>query len=253
MNNALKKVSMTLLIAFMALAMLALSPVGFRTVAHAEEEVHTIYWRAKNTKPIKLKIASTGDTINIKKNTKLMVTKRNYNWKKASAKSWVRYGEYRFKVPNKILKFTKDLCTGNAGDYADETKENWVNSSGLTSDTDQLIWVCLDKQRVNVFTREGGSWKLAQCFPTCTGKAATPTPAKKDRVNFKKQVYQIEGSRVQYFVEAVGSGFHMWPLKGSFKNRIGKHTISHGCIRLRKADAIWMFKNIKLKTTVQIF
>ena len=64
---------------------------------------------------------------------------------------------------------------------------------------------------------------------------------------------QIEGSRVQYFVEAVGSGFHMWPLKGSFKNRIGKHTISHGCIRLRKADAIWMFKNIKLKTTVQIF
>ena len=67
MNNALKKVSMTLLIAFMALAMLALSPVGFRTVAHAEEEVHTIYWRAKNTKPIKLKIASTGDTINIKK------------------------------------------------------------------------------------------------------------------------------------------------------------------------------------------
>lgn len=252
MSNALRKVSMTLVIAVMALAVLVMGPAATRSIAQAEE-VHTIYWRAKNTKKIKLTIKATGEEITIKKNTNLTVTKRNYNWKKANAKSWVRYGDYRFKVPNSALKFKKDLCTGASGDYTTEEKEAWVASKGLTSVTDQLIWVCLDKQRVNVFTRQGSEWKLIQCFPTSTGKAPTPTPAKKDKVNFRKQVYQIEGSRVQYFVEAVGSGFHKWPLKGSFKKRIGKHTISHGCIRLREADAIWMYKNIKIKTTVQIF
>jgi lipoprotein-anchoring transpeptidase ErfK/SrfK len=94
---------------------------------------------------------------------------------------------------------------------------------------------------------------LEKVFLTSTGAAKTPSPVGPDVVNFKKLEYKIEGSRVKYFVEAVGSGFHKWSYSGKFRARAGKHTISHGCIRLKESDAIWMFKNIEEGTRVLIY
>ncbi len=226
------------------------------------QEVHSIYWQAKVTANIKVKDLNTGKKVKIDKNTKVTVTKRAYNTSSEDGrgvvkKSLCEYGDYVFYVKNNYLKYIKDLCTAESeGDYNTISKEYFVNNvKKVSSDTDKLIWVCLDKQRINVFKGSKGHWTLEKCFLTSTGTANTPTRVAIDRVNFKKDPYRLEKSYVRYFTEAIGSGFHKWDLKGSFKKRIGKHTISHGCIRMKLKDAIWMYNNdnIPILTRVVIY
>ena len=217
------------------------------------QAVRTIQWAAKTKKKVNAVDINTGETVLLNKNTPVVVTNRNY-FRSKQARSLCNVGGHFLRIPNSLLKYKADLCTGEAGDYSDASKEYFVNvTRNCTSATDRLIWVCLDKQRVNVFIGSPGNWKLEQTFLTSTGKAETPTKTASDVVNFKKMDYKIEGSRVKYFVEAIGSGFHKWNLSGRFRRRIGKHTISHGCIRLVEQDAKWMFENIKPNTRVVIY
>ena len=248
------------LLAAVLMGLFVLGAGNFALAEEAEttEVVKTLWWRAKTTAAVKAADMATGEKVKIKKGAKLDVTKRNYNMYAANPKSTCVYQGHTVRIPNKYLKFTKDLATGALGDYSTATKENFVNVTkrnlcGDKRGKGRLIWVCLEKQRVNVFTGTTGQWKLEQVFLTSTGTGDTPTRAKADFVNFKKDIYQIEGSRVQYFVEAIGSGFHKWPLKGAFRKKLGKHTISHGCIRLKVSDAKWMFNNIEVGTRVLIF
>lgn len=229
---------------------------GMEAVAAGFQKIKTISWQAKTTKKIKATDKNTGEEVKIKKNTSVVVVKRNYNIKIKNAASRCTYNGHVVMIPNKFLQYKKDLCTGKAGDYNTPSKEHFVNvtkSEVCRSKTNRLIWVSLDKQRVNVFKGAKGNWKLEKVFLTSTGKPNKPTPARVDVVNFKKMDYTIEGSHVTYFVEAVGSGFHKWSYSGAFKRRAGKQTISHGCIRLKPKDAKWMFKNIKEYTRVLIY
>ena len=222
------------------------------------QQVKTIAWRAKITKKAKGTDINTGETIMLPKNAPVIVTQRNYNFRNKKAASLCVFEGHTLRIPNKFLKFKADLCTGEEGDYSKASKEYFVNVTRkdvCRSETSRLIWVSLDKQRVNIFTGSQGNWVLDEehVFLTSTGKPEKPTPARADAVNFKKSPYRIEGSKVQFFVEAVGSGFHAWKVKGKFAARIGKHTISHGCIRLTPEDAEWMYKNIELRTRVVIY
>ncbi len=229
---------------------------GTTAVTEPLQEVHTIYWKAKVTAKVRSTDLNTGEAVKIGKNTPVTVIERKYsNKRSATGKSLCTYEDYKFYVDNRYLKFIADACTADTeGDYNTTSKEYFINKvRQLSSRTDRLIWICLDKQRVNVFTGAMGNWKLEETFLCSTGAATSPTAVRVDVVNFKKERYRIEGSSVKYFVEAIGSGFHMWNYSGKFKARVGRHTISHGCIRLKKEDAIWMFENIEVGTRVLIF
>ena len=248
-----RKVSWVIMVSFL-IVMLS----GAFIHVNAATEVKTIWWKAKTTKKLKVKDVKTKKKFKIGKGKTLVVTKRNYRHLNPNAKSTCVYKDHEVRIPNKYLNFKKDLCTGAKGDYDDDTKEYFVNVARRAQLSkkgrgNRLIWVSLDKQRVNVFIGSPGKWELEKVFLTSTGAAKTPTPVGPDVVNFKKLEYKIEGSRVKYFVEAVGSGFHKWSYSGKFRARAGKHTISHGCIRLKESDAIWMYKNIEEGTRVLIY
>jgi len=263
----IKRITLTLLSAVMILAGIAFMPILRTETAYAEDAasaedadtavspVHTIYWQVQITGNIKVRDFNTGEKFRIKKNTLAVVTSRT-NSRLTESLNTVTLDGHTFRIPNRYLNFKRDLATVVAqGDYNQATKENFVNESRhLSSSSQYLIWVCLDKQRVNVFTGSRDNWTLYRSFLTSTGKAKYPTPVKVDRVNFKKLDYRIEGSHVRYFVEAVGSGFHQWPNRRTPNRKYwGKRTVSHGCIRLSKADAKWLYDNVDVGTRIIIF
>jgi hypothetical protein len=63
-----------------------------------------------------------------------------------------------------------------AHDYTVEEKERWIRLRGYDSSTDYLLWVSITHQRVNVFTREAGNWRLEKCFLAGTGAPGYGTP-----------------------------------------------------------------------------
>ena len=218
-----------------------LSSVREIPAAQGYEKVHTLYWRAILRKSVKV----GGKTV--KSGTAVTVVKRSYTSKK---KSQVSYKGKRFYVPNSWLSFRGDLATiATKGDYSKKTKERFANRlKKASSKTSWFIWVSLDKQRVNVFHGSKGKWKYVKSFACSTGKSSTPTATGWHTIDFKKM--WVDGCK--YYTEVNGSGIHRWP--GTMNKKImGKHTVSHGCIRLYEASAKWVYTHIPKKTTVLIY
>ena len=55
------------------------------------------------------------------------------------------------------------------------TLEAFVNMRALTSKTDHLVWVDIDRQLTHVFTGKQGDWTLKHTMPCSTGKNVSPT------------------------------------------------------------------------------
>lgn len=152
-------------------------------------------------------------------------------------------------VPRTYVLFYRDLCTIKKGDYNTTTKLNFVNRPKRRSRTKYLIWVCLSKQRVNVYYGSVGKWKLTRVMKCSTG-AGNRTPVGTFRVKWKKPY--AKGCR--YYTEFAGSGFHVWPGNyGGMNRTLGYSTASHGCVRLSYNDAVWIYNRIPVNTTVLIW
>ena len=207
------------------------------------EQVHTIYWKAVLRRNL-----TKGKTVLAKKGSKVVVTKRSY---KRGGRSRIQYGKKKKKatVPNSWLSFRSDLTTISKGDYNRATKEAYINKKARVRKKEKyLVWVSLDKQRVNVFKPSGGKWKLKHVFKCSTGKAGTPTRAGWHRVNYKR--LWVKG--LKWFTEVVGGGMHRWP--GRFnKSLYGKHVASMGCIRLSSKNAHKIYKMIPVGCRVLVY
>lgn len=227
----------------MALIVLFIPVSKNTTYAETQNQrVHTIYWEAKlNADIVKKK------EIILHKDSSVVVVKRNY----FNGKSVVRYPGGTVKIPNRYLTFVRDLCTGAQGDYSRRTKESFVNEKKkYGSKTKYLIWVSLDKQRVNVFIGSRRKWRLVKVFKCSSGLPETPTHAGVFRCDLVVKWFK----GCQYFVEFGGSGIHKWA--GSDKKdlyKIGKHTASQSCVRVRKKNARWLFKHIPVNTKIVIW
>ena len=232
---------------FIMVVVLIMSIFSFEGIVHAaaiarDQTVHTIYWKAKLHTTVKKKkktILKDGSTV--------VVVKRNYK----GGKSVVRYKGGTVKIPNRYLSFIDDLCTGEKGDYSASTKLSFVNKrKGYHSKTGWLIWVSLDKQRVNVFTGSRRKWKLVKVIKCSTGLASSPSKAGIYKCDYKK----LWVGGCHYYVEYGGSGIHKWA--GSDKGtmyKIGKHTVSQSCIRVTKKNAKWLYNHIPVKTTIVLW
>lgn len=209
------------------------------------QDVHTIYWRAH----LHTNVKKNGRTV-LHSGQSVVVVNRNYN---RGGRSLVKYDEGTVRVPNGSLSFYEDLCTSaTEGDYNRTTKLWYVNERrGLRSRTNYLIWVSLDKQRVNVFTRgEDGKWEIVKELKCSTGLPESPSRAGLHKCDFKELWFR----GCNFYVEYGGSGIHKW-VRSDYKDiyKLGKHTASQSCIRLVRRDAKWLYKVIPVNTTILVW
>ena len=127
--------------------------------------------------------------------------------------------------------------------------------SGISSQTNYLIYVSKPEYLVRVYLRNNGGWELIKKFDCAIGAPDRPT------VEGEFTYYQWENmwDYGTYYVGPVlrfyyGYALHSTLLNkngGDYDNRTGVQ-ISHGCVRLRKDDIEWLSYYIPLKTKVFI-
>ena len=142
-------------------------------------------------------------------------------------------------------------------DFSNDDKEIFVNAKGYESSSDWLVWVNLERQKVNVFYGSKGNWKIHSIFPCATGKNTTPTI---DGV-FKYSRYTPKWDFDTYYVKYVmvfngGHAFHSRTYRTStdkvLDETIGT-TTSLGCVRLYDDHVLWMRDNLPIGTTVVVY
>ena len=201
----------------------------------ALQHVKSLAWNAVLKKNVKTKYGR------YKAGKKVVVIKGGVN-------CIIQLGKHNYRINRKYLLFTTDRASiMTEGDYNTSTKIHFANSKKRNSKTQYLIWVSLDKQRVNVYKGSDRRWNLIRVMECSTGRANS-TPIGNRTIRSKKKFFEY----YMYFLEYGGSGFHKWPGPGMAK-RIGKGTASSGCIRMRKKDAGWMYQNIPVGTKVVFY
>jgi hypothetical protein len=205
------------------------------------EVVKTIHWRARTTSGVVTESEETGEDVRIPAGSVVTVIQRDYHAMNGISQCMLQDGTTCY-IANRFMTFTEPLATGAQGDYSTETKEAYVNGQSIPSTTDTLVWISLDKQRINIFKGYKRNWELVRTCRTSTGKADAPTLD----VTFKKKyVIQKKGlvvNGLQYYTFFYGSGIHKWP-GGGMEQAIGKIPLSHSCARVEASDAQWIFDN----------
>jgi len=135
-----------------------------------------------------------------------------------------------------------------------------------TSGTKYLIGVCRRDNRVCIYEKSKGEWVVKYYWKCTTGKptdysniSCTPSGTfKVPKVGTHRKYFgDRSGFRCWYTTKIFkGYMFHsvLYNPYGSSKIQDGRlgYNISHGCIRLKKDNAYWMYKNIKAGTKVII-
>jgi hypothetical protein len=133
--------------------------------------------------------------------------------------------------------------------------EAYVTTRGLSSKTDHLVWVDLDRQLTHVFTGKQGAWSLVRTMPSSTGKNVSPTLRGLHEIAERGTWFYSPflGRGGEYWVQFSGPYmFHSLPMDQ--ERNIVDYTLlerrSAGCIRLSMQDSEWFYSFIKRGSTV---
>ena len=143
----------------------------------------------------------------------------------------------------------------NRQSLPEATLEAYVNKRGLSSKTDQLVWVDIDRQLTHVFTGGQGKWRLKHTMPCSTGKNVSPT---------LRGLHEVAERGNWFFTERLARGgenwvqfagpymFHSLPMdkEGHIVDYTLRERRSSGCIRLSMEDSVWFYSFIKRRSTV---
>ena len=121
---------------------------------------------------------------------------------------------------------------------------------GKSSGTSYLIAVNRKTHKVGVFKGSKNNWKLQYYWSCVTGASGTPTITGTYRTTGFKRSSLSTDSRAIYCTQIWGGYFFHSILASN--SELGK-SLSHGCIRLAYSNANWIYKNIKVGTTVVIY
>lgn len=150
-------------------------------------------------------------------------------------------------IPTSYDKFNS---TDTAG------KEAFMNGNSLISKTSYFITVSLTNREVNIYEGSNKNWSLIETFSCSVGASKTPTITGEFTIGEKgKSFGQNKGFICYYYTQISGNYlFHstLYNLDGSDQDsRLGL-AISHGCIRMAKDSAKYIYDNIPRDTTVLI-
>ena len=163
-------------------------------------------------------------------------------------------GKYRFYYNGRLYyvsylstKGAKAIYNGNINNnWSRKEAEYFINTSGVASRTGWLIWVSQYDQHVYVFRGSRGKWRVYDNWEVSTGAAKTPSPT-----GFGKNIFKKVKNR-----HGLGpwSRFQSWTsFHGKKKSwKLGTPQ-SHACIRCPSDKAMWIYKSIPLKTSVNVY
>ena len=167
-------------------------------------------------------------------------------------------GQYSYINLNDISVSRKNYTVSE--DHLITIKEKFVNAKKYKSKTNYLVWINLERQKVNVFlgSGNGGDWRLLREFPCATGTNATPTP----EGEFEYITWNYRWTFPTYYVEPVlyfdmyrGLAFHSRPYNHNgviIEKAIGTPA-SHGCIRMYDEDVLWLRDYLPFSTAVYVY
>lgn len=124
-----------------------------------------------------------------------------------------------------------------------------------------LILVSRTYNRLNIYQKSNGSWKRIKAWICSTGKKSTPSLSGTFTVGSRGFSFDTSGNdgTCYYYTQWCGNYlFHSVIYKlhdyNTIKssNQLGKN-ISHGCVRLDRANAKWIYDNIPSGTKVKVF
>lgn len=223
--------------------------------ATGTETVKTIRWGAKTTAGVETTNTATGAKVKLAAGTNVTVVQRDYHAEHGISQCMLKDGSgTNCYIPNRYLNFYEPLATGADGDYSKETKEAYVNGQTITSSTDTLVWISLDKQRVYIFKGSNRNWKLVKTCKASTGRADAPTLDQTFKKKYIVQKKNLVVNSLQFYTFFYGSGIHKWPGSG-MKENIGKTPLSASCVRVNGKCAKWIYDNdnVPLKSRVWIW
>lgn len=172
-------------------------------------------------------------------------------------------GDYDIDIYNKISsielfreEYSEDIYTSSAI-LQSITLDN-VNTFGIDSKTDYLVYVNLKYQMTYVYQGFLNNWKLVNTFISSTGISGKETPKGIFSVTTRGDWFFSDefDQGAKYWVQFMGDYlFHSVPFDKD-QETIVDNTLgiaaSHGCIRLSVQDAKWLYDNITDNTKIII-
>lgn len=146
-------------------------------------------------------------------------------------------------IPHCKYSATEPTTMGSL-DYSTATKEGFINLSGYDSKTEYLVWVNLYTQKVLVFEGYRDNWELIKTFPCSSGAEAHPTPLGTYEIYYHGSGFRFDDYYVKYTTIFNGDhAFHTIPYNydGSVNDPTLGQPRSHGCIRMRDEDALYIY------------
>lgn len=152
------------------------------------------------------------------------------------------------------LDISTDVYTGKE-DLTEEQKNLYVNYKNYESKTYYLVWVNIERQRVNVFLGKQGNWSLIKSFVCSSGKNETPSLNGEFEYLSVSEKVRIEDYYVRNFMSYYDTyAIHTIPFKNNgevLDGRLGE-PYSHGCIRVSPEDSNWLLYYIPKGTKIII-
>jgi len=140
--------------------------------------------------------------------------------------------------------------------FEDGRDDMTKKAQGYSSSTKYLILADVTKCYVGVYKGEKGAWELvhySQCSP---GKPSTPTVTGTFKVKSKSS-YFISGTAYCHYATNFTPHYYfhsvLYDKNGNLTDgRLGVQ-ISHGCIRMAKDDAYYIYKTVPVGSTVVVY
>lgn len=142
----------------------------------------------------------------------------------------------------------------NPNKMSKEELELYANTNGFASDTNNYIWVDLDRQVVNVFEKNNGAWSLIRTMDCATGRNITPTIRGNFLISGRGLRFgQGEGAKnwVQFYGNYLFHSILLDDYDNVVDDRLGMR-LSHGCIRLSMDNSNWVYNYIPKGTSVWV-
>lgn len=133
--------------------------------------------------------------------------------------------------------------------YTAEERTFISRAQGFSSSTGWLVLVDRSRCRVAVFQGARGNWALRDLFSCVVGAPSTPTILGTYTTKGRRMELSTD-SRARYCTQIQGGYFFHTIL--SSNSELG-HWASHGCVRLPVEKAKWIYYNLPLSSTVNIF
>ena len=135
-------------------------------------------------------------------------------------------------------------------DYTEAEKERYINNKFKKKYSCPIIWVSRYTQKINVFKKSGGKYKLVRVCECSTGSYLNYTGSitgtkkvYKKQATKKKKSYYYKYLNYYHLTNSVHGACYTY--KGILKKAPSHKTSTLGCVRTWPADAQWIYNNCK--------